>query len=306
MINAVKDEIIDYTSFVSFIKDRITDRMGRGYDIKLIKVIKNNALELDGLVVLKEGEKSAPNIYLNAYYDAYLAGTPMKEIVERICTLYKQSVLPVIKPDFRYTLELMKPYIFFRLVNSERNKKLLTRVPHIEYLDLALTFHCLVQGDDDGIGAIRITNEHIGQWGITLDELFQLAKENTRVLFPPIIRPIEEVIRELQGDNEIIDFGAIEGEIYPMYILTNQKGINGASCIIYKDVIKDFAKQHNSNVIILPSSIHEIILVPTKDFADKEWLKSMVIDINSTQVPIEEVLSDNVYQYLLEKDEVIL
>lgn len=309
MINAVKEELLDYTSFVSFIKNEITDRMGQGYNIRIFKVMKNNALELDSLVVLKEGENFAPNIYLNAYYDSYIAGTSITEIIDRLCMVYKHCAIPIVQPDFEYTFELMKPYIFFRLVSIERNKKLLTQVPHAKFLDLALTFHCLVRSESEGIGTIRITNEHIEQWGISCDELKELAEENTKRLFPPVIRTMEEVIQDLlynNGDDEVLDYGAGDEDIYPMYILTNQKGINGASCLIYKDVIKEFAQLIKSDLYILPSSIHEIILIPREGSEDKERFQRMVIDINSSQVPIEEVLSDRVYMYSLEKDTIIM
>lgn len=310
MISAVKEEVLDYTSFVSFIKDEVTDRMGQGYNIRLFKVMKNNALELDSLVVLKEGENIAPNIYLNAYYDSYIEGTPLTEILDRLCMVYSNCAIPIVQPDFEYTLELMKPYIFFRLVSIERNKKLLTQVPHTKFLDLALTFHCLVRSEAEGIGTIRITNEHIEQWGISCDELKDLAEENTKRLFPPVIRTMEEVIEDLlysdEDDDKVLDYGAEDEDIYPMYILTNQKGINGATCLIYEDVIKEFAKLIKSDLYILPSSIHEIILIPREGSEDKERLQRMVIDINSSQVPIEEVLSDRVYMYSLEKDAIII
>ena len=309
MINAVKEELLDYTSFVSFIKDEITNRMGQGYNIRIFKVMKNNALELDSLVVLKEGENFAPNIYLNAYYDSYIAGTSIIDIIDRLCMIYKHCAIPIVQPDFEYTLELMKPYIFFRLISIERNKKLLTQVPHAEFLDLALTFHCLVRSEAEGIGTIRVTNEHIEQWGISCDELKELAEENTKRLFPPIIRTMEEVIEELlynDEDDESFEYNPKDEDIYPMYILTNKKGINGASCLIYKDVIKEYAQLIKSDNYIITSSIHEIILIPRDGTEDKDRFQRMVVEINSSQVPIEEVLSDKVYMYSLEKDAIIM
>lgn len=311
MLSTVKDELLDYGSFVSFIKEIITERMGQGYSIRIFKVMKNNSLELDSLVVLKDGKNFAPNIYLNIYYDSYISGTPIIEVADRICMIYKHCAIPIVQEDFEYTLELMKPYIFFRLVSFERNKKLLKQIPHIRYLDLAITFHCLVRSEAEGIGTIRITNDHIEQWGIACDELKELACHNTKRLFPPTIRTMEEVIKELisneeDGDNGWYDYDRPEGELYPMYILTNEKGINGASCLLYKDIIREFAQLIDSDLYILPSSIHEIILVPLKDLKDKDRFQSMVEDINIYQVPPEEILSDHVYVYSKEKDEIIM
>jgi hypothetical protein len=91
-----------------------------------------------------------------------------------------------------------------------------------------------------------------------------------------------------------------------MYILTNQKGINGASCLLYENVIRQFAGQINSDLYILPSSIHEIILIPKKQNMKKETFTQMVEDVNRTQVAVEEVLSDHVYHYSREKDRILL
>lgn len=286
---AVKEELLDYASFVSFVRNMVSERMGEGYSIKLFKVMKNNSLELDSLVVLKEGRNFAPNIYLNAYYDSYIAGTDVIEIVDRICMIYDHCSIPIVQEDFEYTLEHMRPYIFFRLVSLERNKKLLSEVPHTEFLDLAVTFHCLVRSEEEGIGTIRITKEHMNLWNISLNELKELAYNNTIRLFPPVIRTMEEVIRSLLQSDEMngVDFDYVkpEDEAYPMYILTNEKGINGASCLMYKDVIRDFARDIKSDIYILPSSIHEIILIPMESTDDKEHLQRMVVEINASQVP---------------------
>ncbi|TAH66399.1 MAG: hypothetical protein EWM47_10185 [Anaerolineaceae bacterium] len=309
MLYAVKDELLDYASFVGIIKNKIIERMGEGYNIRIFKVMKNNSLELDSLVVLKEGRNFAPNIYLNAYYESYIAGTSITEIVDRLCMIYTHCALPIVREDFEYTFESMRPYIFFRLISIERNKKLLTQIPYIEFLDLAITFHCLVRSEAEGIGTIRITNDHIEQWGISCDELNELAHNNTRRLFPPVIRTMEEVIKGLLYNNEsdeIFDYEDQDYDTYPMYILTNEKGINGASCLLYDDVIREFAQLINSDLYILPSSIHEIILIAGEGSEEKERFQRMVVDINSSQVPAEEVLSDRVYIYSLEKDAIIM
>lgn len=309
MLSNLKDNLLDYTSFVSLIKRMVTDRMGQGYKVKIIKVIKNNSLELDSLVVLKNGENIAPNIYLNSYYDSYIEGTPITEIIDRLCLIYKNCSISVVKPDFEYTIELMRPYIFFRLVNFERNKQLLKKLPHVRYLDLAITFHCLVRCDEDSINTIRITNKHIERWGISRDELMELAKENTIRLFPPVIKTIKEVIPGLlySGElDEISEYGVKDEIICPMYILTNQKGINGASCMVYKGIIQEFAQLIRSDLLILPSSIHEIILVPCNVAEDRERLRRMLIDINASQVPVEEVLSDNIYTFSLERNAIMM
>lgn len=307
MQNAVKEEFLDYTSFISDVKERIEVRMGKGYQVKLYKIMKNNSLELDSLVVLKEGRDIAPNIYLNAYYQSYMAGTTMEEIVDRLCIIYSHCSVPILQDDFEYSLETMRPFIFISLVSLDRNKKLLLQIPHIKFLDLAVTFHCLVRNEDEAIGTIRITKEHMKLWDINLEDIKELAFINTKRLFPPKIRTMEEMVNFiLRRDANVYggdcDFEYSPNESYPMYILTNEKGINGASCMLYKDVIKDFANLIKSDLYILPSSIHELILMPMENTIEKEKFNQMVMEINASQVPEEDILSDHVYIYSRETD----
>jgi hypothetical protein len=273
--------------------------------------MKNNSLELDSLVLLKEGEKFSPNIYLWPYYEAYQEGVKISELVHRLCNIYQNCTIPIVDDTFTYAFEQMKPLIIYRLVNYDRNLKLLEKIPHIRYLDLAITYHCLVREDEEGIGTIRITNEHMKHWKAHLKELHELAAENTKRLFPDILRSMEEVIRsmlleELPGQEEmqeevnpfILD---VSGQMNKMYILTNQKGINGASCLLYPDVMHKLSEEFHSDFYIFPSSIHELILVPTHDNKNSKEYSDMVREINVTQVAREEVLSDRVYYYSREK-----
>ena len=310
MQNMLKEELLDYVSFVDFVKKEIEIRMGDGYQVKMYKVMKNNSLELDSLIVLKEGRKFAPNIYLNAYYESYVAGTSLGDIIKRLCMIYEHCSVPILQDDFEYSFDTMKPYIFFRLISLDRNKKLLGQIPHIPFLDLAVTFHCLVRSEEDAIGSIRINNEHMKLWDISLEQIKKLAFNNTKGLFPPIIKTMEKVIKGIINGDSLKDgsyeFEDSSNDSYPMYILTNEKGINGASCMLYKDVIKDFANLINSDLYILPSSIHELILIPMENTIEKERFSQMVTEINTSQVPIEEVLSDHVYIYSLKTDTITM
>ncbi len=318
MLSVLMEKTLDYDSFVSTVHLMMKERMGDGFDVRIVKVMKNNSLELHSLVVRREDINIAPNIYLKPYYEAYLEGVSLEEISDRLYTIYNTCPEPELQQDFSYTLQEMKPYIFYRLVNYQKNRKLLETVPHFPYLDLALTFHCLVRDDEEGIGTVRITNEHMQLWGITAENLRELAISNTERLFPAMIRSMEEVLLGILKDTapyeaeEMLQLFSQEGseggkQVRPrMYVLTNKKGINGASCLLYKDVIRSFAGRLNSDLYLLPSSIHEIILIPGDKSMKAEALSQMVEDVNRTQVAVEEVLSDHVYYYSLDQDTIFL
>jgi hypothetical protein len=314
------DSSTDYQFFVNEILLKVKQLMGEEYNLRIYKVTKNNSLELDSLVMLKQGNHYAPNIYLAPYYDAYLEGTSIKELSERLCDIYRQYQVPMLNENFQYSFEGMISNIIYRIVNYESNKKLLEKVPFIKYLDLAITFHCLVRDDEEGIGTIRITNEHLREWKTSLQELHKYATVNTKSLFPPIIRSMEDVIHRMLTENdmsnekynlteELFDSYSDEGgttNLNRMFVLTNQKGINGASCLLYDKVLHDFANKVNSDFYILPSSIHELILVPYNESMDEASLTKMVKEVNQTQVAPEEVLSNRVYYYSRENNAIIM
>jgi hypothetical protein len=312
MLEVLKEADSGYDSFIANIMEMVKAKMGEDYTAQLYKVTKNNSLELDSLILLKEGKSFAPNIYLQPYYEAYLDGISLEEVTNRLCSIYHNCESPMIDKDFDYTFEAIKKNIVYRLINYEKNSKLLKNIPHLQYLDFAITFHCLVHHGQDGIGTIRITNDHISNWKISLEELEKLAAENTKIQFPPTIRSMDEVIRKMMNESNGNDEDYSEeiiNEIIQnkenskrMYVLTNSQGINGATCLLYSDLLKNFSNHLKSDLFILPSSIHEVILVPNDCSIDTEVLRNMVVDVNQNQVANEEVLSNQVYYYSREDD----
>lgn len=312
MLPVVKEQDLSYDTFISLITHQVKECLGDGYEVSVIKVTKNNSLDLESLIILRGGEGVAPSIHLAPYYEAYQEGVSFSGIVDRIIRVYDNCSVPILCEGFTYSFEEMKPYITYRIVNYERNKKLLNITPHIKFLDLAITFHCLIRDDTEGIGTIRITNEHLQMWGKGLEDISPLAKQNTKHLFPATIRPMDEVIRgliedEIFLDDEDNDFKedllntifqtAWDQKSNNMYVLSNQKGINGASCILYEGVLSEFSAKINADLYILPSSIHEVILVPALPGFSKEELTSMVQSVNEQEVPREDQLSDHIYFY---------
>lgn len=312
MFQTVNEKLLGYDLFIQQIKEKIQAVMGDKYEVMVQKVVKNNSLELDTLIVLKKGRNIAPNIYLEAYYDSYLQGTKIEEIVERLRLIYSHCAIPVISDDFTLNLEDVREYIIFRIVNYDKNEKILQEIPHKKIMDLAVTYHCLVKNNDEVIGTIRLSNDHTKDWGISAEDLDNLAYDNTVRLFPATIQDMDEVIRnyisEMELPEEIID-NICKQDLQPevkMFVLTNRNGVNGASCILYKNVLKNFADEINSDLVIIPSSIHEIILLPFCGRIEREELNDMVGEVNANQVPIDEVLSEHVYFYLRDRDRIVM
>lgn len=313
-----KEQVIQplsYEEFIGAITEAVKNIFLKGYKVSVNPITKNNSIHLDGLVILKEGETTSPSIYLNDYYEEYKEGKLLSEIVKEIKELYDESYN---SEEFRSTafednFENLKSTVIFRLINLEKNKQQLQDMPHLPLLDLAIAFYCLIRSSEEGIGTVKITNQLMKLWNTDLNELTELAKVNTPRLFSPVIRPMNDIIREilLDGERNIfkkdIDKQIKSGKIKSrMYILSNEKGINGASSLLYTDILKEFSYQLDTDFYILPSSIHELILVPKDGYMKKEELRKMVKEVNETQVPYEDILSDSVYVYSRELDSISL
>lgn len=302
---------MSYENFLNYIKEEVKKRLGDEYETDLNQVRKNNGLLLDGLMIRCNKDKIMPSVYLNPYYENYQKGESINDIVDEVIKAYdgaREETGRIAIPA-RMEFEEVKSRIIFRLVNYEKNQLLLQSVPHYRVLEFAVTFHCLIRRDEEGIGSVRITEEHRKNWGVSVEELQKVAMENTKNNFPAIIRPMEDIV-----------YDAIKHESWTpnkevatlptnfnssMYVLTNSCGINGASCLLYQGLLELFYKQLGSDFFLLPSSIHELILVPVGEDRDREHLEEMVKEINQTQVAMEEILSDTVYNYESIKDELL-
>ncbi len=304
---------MEYKEFLQVIRDELRKIVPTSYKVMLSTVIKNNDNKLAALSILPTGGTVAPNIYLNQYYDEYLSGRELSSIVQSILKQYKDSKkreresIPDIS-DFNSIADL----ITYRLVNWNMNLDRLRKLPYKDIEDLVVIYYLVVKCDSSGIESIAITDELLEKWNVSVDEIDKHASKNTQILFPAYIRGMKEVINELvcngMPDKDINDLSQDDyGEFMNMFnanqktedlnILTNDKSIYGASSLLYPNVLHDFAVSVNTNIYILPSSVHECILVPDNGRMNKEVLKEMVKEVNCSQVSAEEVLSNEIYYY---------
>lgn len=321
---------MEYNEFLSYIKDSIQSIIGEERQVNIHKIIKNNDVELDGLTIMSKESNISPTIYLNDYYDEYTKGRSIGDIVFDIYGLYEQQYQKVdFDLSFFTDFNKIKDRIMFKLINLNSNQKLLCEVPYLQFLDLAIVFYCCIENDTLGDATVLIHTNHMKVWNVTPEDLFRYAKINTPRTLPPIITSMNDILHELLIDklqNQYIledldeascdiSFDDMAKELInvitpndrpSMYILTNTHKVNGSSCLLYKDVLKSFSQKFNSDIIILPSSIHEVILIPHSDDLYPEQLNQMINDVNSKEVNDTDILSDHIYTYSLETDQILL
>ncbi len=286
--------------------------MGAGYEVTLRTVKKNNNVTLTGLMIREDGANVIPTIYLEPYYEEYLEGRLLPGIEEEILDIYRKNRVPW-QTQLNLDYGSVKDRIFFLMMNRGLNHDLLESMPHVEIGDLAVGFQWIVDLEEKQIGAVRITEDQTSMWNVTTEELIQAALNNTVRSLPPVLKSIEDVLREIligesgQDDStenaekreEIVRLLGAETDrkTFPMYVLSNETARLGASSLLSLPFLNRFRDTIGEDFWILPSSIHEVILVPESEVEDREKLKQMVREINETQVPIQEFLSDEVYLY---------
>lgn len=314
-----------YQSFIEEVCNSVSDLTKSGEQVNVHKVLKNNGLELDGLVIVSDECNVVPTIYINSYFNQYLTGKSIDTIAEEIYHFYLQNKNKCqLDVNSFSEFENIKDMIAYKIINYERNIDLLKDIPYKKILDLAIVFYLKlnkdITGDFDAASAsILIHNSHLDMWGIDIEKLYDIATANTPGILKSRIKSINTIINEIgQNKDETfsdlklnkkgmqIDYNeVITGNALEMYILTNAEKTNGASCMFYKDVLKEFSKALGGDLYILPSSIHEVILLK-KDNHNlvKSDLIEMVHEVNVEEVADDEILSDNVYEYNFERDEI--
>ena len=305
-------ENMTFETFTEELKKELEGRFPEGTLMQTTSTPKNNGTQENALTVVEPGQTTCPNIYLDRLYEGFCHGLPMKDIAEDVFRTWQEN-----RDGLSFDMEAFldfgraKDRIVFRLVNYEKNRKLLEGCPHTRFLDLAAAFQYILP-DSAGSGhtASVLIKDRIAQaYGVGAEELFRCAMTNTRRLMGRELKDLGAMLADLLGPQaqDCAGTGFVENS---MYILTNKQKYYGASGMLYREELKAFADSKGSDLYILPSSVHELILVPASEWlpgkgkAAASRLALMVTEINRTELEPGEVLSDNVYYFDRAKDEV--
>lgn len=284
---------MNYQEFVDSVTGFLRESLPGGTRLQLIPLEKNNGIIMDGLSVRKEGKRVAPMIYLDSYYREYLDGRSLRGICDQILECCEDSDFEEhFDVDFFREPERVRPTVAYRLINYEKNRELLQEIPHLPFLDLAVIFYSLLTDTPVGHATVLIRNSHLELWGKNTSWLYEAAKENTEKLLPKRLVSMEDMIYELSEGKQEAEYAGV-----PMYVLTNSRKSFGAACLLYDGVLGECFRRLEESYYLIPSSVHEVILIPASAVGDSRELCALVQEMNRTQVRSTEVLSDTVYLY---------
>lgn len=292
---------MNITSFTNQVVGLLQEQLGDGYHVFPRKVIKNNGVTLTGIVAGRENINSFPTIYIDDYYREDIKEEEVLGIVLKMADRLRLADLkqPVDLSGF-VDFEKAKTRLSFKLINTEKNKELLEDIPSRPFFNLSIVYFYLIEkAPFEGKATVLVRRSHMDTWNITEVELYKAACMNAPQLLPPRIENMSEVLDGIFPPELFED-------LIPMYVLTNSEKLFGASCILYHDELKSFALKMNSDLFILPSSVHEMILIPKRPDLNQSAFLDIVAEINHSQVPEEDVLADSVFFYNKKEDALYL
>lgn len=296
-----------FQEFISTVARRMEERykeMGQDYSVTITNRERVNRENSSSIVVKKPGQLQQPGIVMNSFYADFSEGKKkMDEIIDQLMKTVEEENLGIQLNGSYFTKDRILKNIRMELINADRNRELLSHVPHRMVADLAVIYKYIIQDTGEGIIGATLTNHTIAGMGIHEDELFQMAMDNRRENAPYVIGNLEDVIHGLNeslGMEETPEEYGLDSFL-DCSVLTSQDGLFGASCILYPEAVKELAAAKGGNFFLLPSSIHEWLVIP--DVGIYDGLEDIVRFVNQNEVGEEEVLSDHVYYYDVQKQE---
>ncbi len=308
---------MNINEFRELLETELNGRLKENERLHFSNVRKNNGLILTGVSVFNGSKKITPTVYIEEYFRHYNDGMGIGEIADQILKLCRKRGIGVrFDVDGFIDFEKAKDRIVFKLINTEKNEELLREIPAIPFLDLSMVFYYLLGEKKSCRASILIRNEHAKNWGVTTAQLYEAAKKNLPMLLPVETIDMKSMMQDLLKE-QLKDIGRSSEDLeeimesvhltdddkdrISMYVMTNKDKYYGAAGIACAEAIRQAADQLGGDLYVLPSSVHEVILLPVSEDIDPKTLGEMVKDVNQTQLSPDEVLSDSVYRYSREK-----
>ena len=297
-----------FEEFSQAVVEKIREFLPDGFakaEVELQTVTKNNDLKLTGLVIRSVESNISPTIYLESFFEKHQAGEDICEILASIAdTRVKHEVSEKFDVESILDFGKVREKIVPRLIGREWNRSLLEERPHTDVADLAVTYHISLKDELDESASIPVSNQMMREWGVTVEDLHEVALTNLPVLRPCTIESMSDILASMMGGSFGEDMLTPQDEV--MFVISNENRVFGSASVLdekfMKGVVDTFG---NRNFYLLPSSVHEWILVSSSDDCDISSLKEIIMTVNATDVRQEERLSESVYTYSLENGLVI-
>ena len=297
----------DLKDLMEEMRNMVQKAFGDDFYVSLETVKKNNGLTKNAVNIRQSDEPIASVIYIDQVLGLIKDGsTGLQDAVNEIVEMYEKQSTEITMNGAAGIMESLKKEnilkkVVYRLINREKNREKLAYVPHRDFLDLAVVY-CMEENKAGGLQySVMLDDALCYSLGISLAELEEASEQNTQARgFTD--QTMDDIIRQSVSE----DMGATPSETLgvsmrvparpDMWVFTSISKAYGAPILLYQKYFEDVAVGLNDDLYIMPSSIHELICIPAAGVNPGD-LRTIVREINSTQVAVEDVLSNNVYLY---------
>lgn len=302
--------LMDYEEFKERVMNEFIDYLPERYSdcvLELHQVPKLNEV-LTGIAIKpREPCKAfiAPTFYMERLYAQYEESGSFEQTMADQAVYLEESIKFIPKNILSLDFTTVKKKIVFQIVNTQDNVEMLIKCPHRNFEDLSVVYRAITGISNSGVSGFLITNDIAEVEGLTEEELYNYAFENTKRLFPFKSERIEVIMRRLMRK-----WGADEDEIkeaFPgytktpmkerIYVVSNKHDFFGANALLYSDVIAEVANKIGTDCYILPSSVHDLIVLSTDIYYKQNKLANIVKTTNNESVRPSERLSDSIYMF---------
>ncbi len=288
----MKGEEVTYEEFAGQLSAQMREKLGGDIQISRQRIRKNNSVMRDGMTIKTRGSSLSPVIYVDSLYESLKEGTSFDDILDSILAVCRdtQDSREEGLEDFA-SWEKACRRVVPRLISTARNAALLKEVPHRNFLNLTEIYYYLPESRAWEESSVLVRNEHMALWHVDEQELHEKAELNKYHLMPAVFTSIGEMLRDLTGQDEpwVSDDS--------LYVLTSRDKCWGAAWMSDTKLLARIRRRLGCDFYILPSSVHEVMILPQLGKTDAASLMRIVSEINEQQVPDEEILEDTVYVY---------
>ena len=283
---------MSYDKYLNEVREELSKLCPEDLRLTFRNSMKPNGVILESVILEKTGRALSPSVYLKHYFEDYENGRSAEEIAREILSLEDSSPgRLLLSPEDFLDYEKMKEYLIFRLVRRDWNEELLKKAPHLDFMDLSVLFYLLLEEPDFPDAAVLVSRKHLKCWNISTEELYEAALINTPKRLPWECVPMETILSRIDPLCTP-PFSPVR-----IQVLTNSRRSQGAACLLYPGVLKEISDRLESNLIIIPSSVHELLLLPEEESGDLDVLNQIISQINQEELPLTDWLSDHYYYY---------
>lgn len=279
-------------------------------ELRVFQVGKDNGMK-EALSVIEDAEvrDTWPMVYLDKMYENYMMCDNLRGVLIAAGNFLEQGYHGIEKNYQMLDADNLRLNVEMEIVNTQLNQKLLADAPHKEFQDLSVIFRWPIASDMVFTASSTVTNTILEKTGVTEEELYQCAVENTRRKNKPKIVSIEET---MEGKHDMFDFGPgvtdkeaclkkmiADAKANPqttMWVLSNEQGQRGAVQLVYEENLRKIGEMMETDLYIIPSSRHEVMVV-SDGYMPLMQLEDMLLYGNQDMGDRGDFLSNNIYHY---------